>query len=133
MRSRAVVVVVALAAFGVVAAPGHAAPRCTKVGTNSNDNMNGTARQDVLCTLRGNDYARGRSNSDVLRGSRGSDTLVGDAGSDRIYGGQGADDIFVTDGTTGDWVSGGGGRDNCYGDLGDAFSRCEHVVTVTNA
>jgi Ca2+-binding RTX toxin-like protein len=109
-----------------------AASGCTKAGTSGDDDLQGTAHSDVLCGKGGADYAKGLGAADIIKGGPGSDTLVGDDGADILRGGGGNDDLFGTDGSPNDQLFGGPGlRDRCYGDVGDEFGACEHIVRVS--
>jgi len=103
---------------------------CTESGTLGDDKLTGTDHHDVLCAKAGDDYAAGKAAADIMRGGTGEDTLVGGSGADDLYGKSGPDDLFATDGEPGDELHGGRGRDNCYGDIGDTFDGCEHVVRL---
>ncbi len=97
------------------------------VANNSDNTLTGTAQDNTLNGLGGNDtiYARaggdsvsGGSGTDLIYGQAGGDTLSGGDGADRILGGSGADSISgdagddtVTAGFGGDTVSGGADAD----------------------
>jgi Ca2+-binding RTX toxin-like protein len=96
----------------VSALPASAARSChgqaaTIVGTRADDDLRGTAGDDVIVGLGGNDTLRGSGGNDVLCGSDGNDRLVGGGGIDSLDGGPGNDE-----------VSGGGGGDVVFADEG---------------
>jgi Ca2+-binding RTX toxin-like protein len=103
---------------------------CTEFGTNGSDQIVGTDHRDTICAHRGDDYAIGRGGPDIVRGGKGVDTLVGSDGADTLRGRGGNDSLFGTDGSTNDVIIGGTGFDKCYGDVGDVFISCEHVVQI---
>jgi Ca2+-binding RTX toxin-like protein len=85
----------------------------------------GTANQDVLSGLTGNDRLIGNSGNDTLSGGDGNDrlfgrsgkdSLLGDNGNDTLIGGAGADKLDGGDGH--DSLSGGDGNDTLLGSLG---------------
>jgi uncharacterized delta-60 repeat protein len=75
---------------------------CTKVGTDSNDTLRGTARADILCGVGGKDVIKGFGGADRIYGGSGNDSLYGGGGNDVLFGGAGSD-----------LMSGGTGRDLC--------------------
>ncbi len=85
----------------------------------------GTAGDDVICGLGGNDQLSGRGGDDVLFGDRGNDVVLGGAGRDLLRGGPG-DDVMLggagADGLRGgpgdDAVRGGAGADRLRGSEG---------------
>lgn len=54
----------------------------SRLGTQSNDTLNGTSGNDVLFGLNGDDVINGGAGTDVLVGGKGVDTLTGGAGKD---------------------------------------------------
>jgi Ca2+-binding RTX toxin-like protein len=61
-------------------------------GTNGfNDNLGGSAADNVLSGWGGNDALYGLDGNDTLQGMDGNDHLVGGAGADTLSGGTGAD------------------------------------------
>lgn len=77
-------------------------------GTNHDDNLVGTHRDDVIRGRNGNDDLRGRGGDDVLDGGNGRDRLFGGDGNDLLDGGNGRD-----------YLNGGDGRDRLFGGNGD--------------
>jgi hypothetical protein len=108
----------------------NADPRgCTITGTNGDDELQGTARRDVICAGGGDDEITGRGGrdaifgdggDDTLAGAKGDDTLYGDAGDDRLRGGR--DDDVLAGGDGDDHLAGGRGRDHVEG--GRGTNRC---------
>ena len=96
----------------------------TTVGTNNNDpNLRGTAEDDRLFGLGGNDKLYGEDGRDILdggagndelRGGDGNDVLIGGAGNDELRGGDGND--VLIGGAGNDELRGGGGNDVLYDD-----------------
>jgi len=80
-----------------------------RVGSNSNNTLNGTSRVDIIFGLGGNDIIRGRGNRDCLYGGSGNDSVNGGAGGDRLFGNTGNDRLTDTSGR--DVFSGGNGTD----------------------
>ncbi|TCQ29005.1 calcium-binding protein [Rhizobium sp. PP-CC-3G-465] len=74
-------------------------------GTNSADDITGSADRNVL---------KGFGGADNLYGLEGNDGLYGGAGNDVLYGGSGADDL--TGGIGRDYLNGGTGADIFYFD-----------------
>ena len=85
-------------------------------GTNGDDVLNGTEKNDVIVGLDGND---------VLNGKGGKDVLVGNRGADKHNGGHGDDTIVWNNGDGSDTNDGGSGKDtqvvNGANAAGDAF------------
>ena len=110
-----------------IAGPGAVA--IIRRGTNGDDRLRGTDRNDELTGLRGNDRLEGEDGNDVLNGGDGNDRLEGDdgadrliggAGNDRVEGGAGADRIDAGEGD--DRIKGGNGNDRLTGGAGaDVF------------
>jgi hypothetical protein len=81
---------------------------------------NGTDNRDIL-------HERNGRLKDAIFGYRGRDLL--DANNffrerDRLYGGAQGDKLLANDHDSRDVLSGGRGRDRCYGDKGDRFLSC---------
>ncbi|HZH26986.1 MAG TPA: hypothetical protein VEY95_07380 [Azospirillaceae bacterium] len=66
-------------------------------GTDGDDTLTGTARNETILGLDGNDHLSGRGGVDWLYGGQGEDVLSGGAGADLIFGGtdttDGRDDL----------------------------------------
>lgn len=63
----------------------------TQYGTDSNDDMNGTALDDTIYSGAGNDYVWAGNGNDRLYGGLGNDVLFGGLGNDSLFGGDGND------------------------------------------
>ncbi|WP_138473388.1 M10 family metallopeptidase C-terminal domain-containing protein [Poseidonocella sp. HB161398] len=92
------------------------------------NNVVGSARNDIMYLRGGDDVAWGESRSDeihgqqgndVIRGGTGADVLFGDDGEDRIYGGDGAD--IVRGGDDNDTLIGNDDGDTLFGGEGDDY------------
>lgn len=59
-------------------------PRCDRIGSDGHDELNGSARSELLC---------GRGGDDRILGGRGKDHLFGGDGNDAIYARDGAFDV----------------------------------------
>lgn len=77
-------------------------------GTNGNNTLRGTRRDDDI---------DGRGGNDTLFGLGGNDDLEGGAGNDKLYGGAGNDDL--EGGAGNDSLDGGAGRNDLEGGLGN--------------
>jgi Ca2+-binding RTX toxin-like protein len=75
------------------------------LGGNGHDALNGVAGIDLLGAWTGNDTLDGGSENDTLFGDRGDDTLTGGTGADAFSGGQGND--VLTDFNAGEGDTGG--------------------------
>jgi hypothetical protein len=107
---------------------------CTIVGTTGDDDLDGTAGDDVICGLEGDDHIHAGGGRDIVYGGRGNDEIELGAGSHTAYGGPGNDLILggpgsdrldggtggdvVKGGSANDRVAGGPGRDLLFGALG---------------
>ena len=89
----------------------------TIVGTDGDDDLEGTDGDDVVVLLAGDDEFDGHDGNDIVCGGDGEDTLDGGDGDDIIDGEAGNDDL---DGDGGDdLVFGGSGEDKIDGGRGD--------------
>jgi Ca2+-binding RTX toxin-like protein len=96
MKTRGILVAVATLglfaspalANGVLGATAGAKAECTITGTAANDDINGTTRDDVICTKAGRDTADGQEGNDVIRLGQGDDEGFGGDGSDVVKGQQ---------------------------------------------
>jgi len=85
--------------------------------TEGNDELAGTAEDDTIELLGGDDiYKAGAGNDEVLGGD-GNDTLYGEAGNDTLKGNEGDDEIYGGSGN--DLLGGIGGNDQLYGGADD--------------
>lgn len=80
----------------------------TYLGTDNQDNYNGTGQNNFIFGLEGND---------ILSGSDGNDCIDGGDGDDVISGGAGNDDLRGKEGN--DTLDGGAGNDTLKGGRGD--------------
>ena len=94
------------------------APRgCTITGTEGDDRLYGSGRDDVICGLGGNDVVRAGGGDDAVFGDGGDDRLEGGDGDDTLYGDDGVDQLGGDRGD--DVLSGGPGTDALDGGRGD--------------
>lgn len=108
------VVSVLLAGLSLVPAGAEPPPTCaglpaTIVGTDADDDLNGTGGADVVSLGAGNDQFRGGGGDDVVCGGPGRDSLYGDEGDDWLDGEEDSDSNVV----------GGPGDDVVHGGPGD--------------
>lgn len=87
------------------------------VGTDGDDELEGTSGDDVICGLDGDDNIKGKGGHDTIHGDAGDDEIRGGAGNDSIYGGPGDDEIYGHSGH--DDIFGGGGADLIFGNKGN--------------
>ena len=83
------------------------------VGTDGDDNLEGTDSTDVICGLKGNDVITGGFSGDTLDGGPGQDRLFEHGGGNSIYGGEGNDLLSGSGGTN--VLNGGDGDDSLNG------------------
>lgn len=83
-------------------------------GNFGDNQMDGTAGNDLMFGLWGDDEMNGGAGNDMMFGGRGDDTMDGGEGCDILLGGSGKD--VVVGGLGNDWVFGGRGNDVLYGD-----------------
>ena len=81
-------------ANGLLGSAAGAKAECTITGTAAGDDINGTTRDDVICTKAGQDTASGDEGNDIIRLGQGDDEGFGDDGSDVVKGQQ-DDEQFV--------------------------------------
>jgi Ca2+-binding RTX toxin-like protein len=86
-------------------------------GDGKNNNINGTACDDIIDAGAGNDLVYGGIGNDIIYGGAGSDRLYGDSGDDVVAGGLGDDKIYG--GAGNDRLYGGSGNDEISGDAGN--------------
>jgi Ca2+-binding RTX toxin-like protein len=79
------------------------------IGTSMDETLYGTAEDDRIEALDGNDAVHAGAGNDEVLGGDGRDILHGEAGDDLLEGGAGDDFLFP--GTGNDMVSGGDGDD----------------------
>ncbi|MEM1198602.1 MAG: calcium-binding protein [Pseudomonadota bacterium] len=96
------------------------------VGTNGNDDLDGTANNDLIIAGNGNDTIDGGDGHDLIFAGRGDDTIDGGAGNDVIVAGSGDDTVdggdghdLIFGGRGDDTIMGGDGNDLIFGGSGD--------------
>lgn len=96
------------------------------VGTNGNDDLDGTSNNDLIISGNGediidagggNDLIFSGNGDDIINAGDGNDVVVAGRGDDQIDGGEGHDLIFGGKGD--DTILGGGGNDLIFGGKGD--------------
>jgi hypothetical protein len=87
---------------------------CTITGTEGDDRLWGTRRDDVICGLGGDDAVWAGDGNDAVFGDAGDDRVAGGDGDDTLYGGDGADRLRGDRGD--DVLSGGPGADALDGE-----------------
>jgi hypothetical protein len=87
--------------------------RCTVLGDNRANTLNGTTGNDVICGRGGNDRINGRGGGDLVFGGGGGDTVNGGGGGDDLRGDSGADTVRGQGAK--DRLDGGSGRDTLSG------------------
>lgn len=92
---------------------------CDIVGTNNGETLTGTPQADVICGLGGADRINGLGANDVLKGGSGNDRMADKVGKDRLLGQGGRDRLNARDGSRGDLLKGGGGKDRAIKDKRD--------------
>ena len=136
----------ATGAFNVIV---HVNP--THVGSGAANILNGTAGDDYIVSLSGNDtvdagggrdMVAGGDDNDSLSGGDGDDDIYGEHGNDSLFGGNGADVLLggigndALDGGNGDdTLFGGAGSDRLYSGLGDdeVFGEADNDVLYSSA
>lgn len=97
-------------------------------GTESNDNIRGTNKNDLIYGFEGNDKISSSNGNDCVVGgpgndninnSNGNDVLFGNDGDDTLNGSNGNDKIFAGNGN--DKLYGSNGNDQLEGEDGDDF------------
>jgi Ca2+-binding RTX toxin-like protein len=101
-------------------------PKNIPTAPPKDEDVQGSAENDVLAGLGGNDMIDGKRGNDILDGSAGDDYLIGGQGNDILKGGPGND---VIEGNTGndsidssagdDYLFGGPGPNNLTGGVGN--------------
>lgn len=100
------------------------------MGTEGDDELNGTPRRDIIIGLGGNDIIHGRGGHDAIAGCDGDDHITGGPGRDEILGdafgffgnpeAEGGND-FVNGNGFADFIFGGAGDDTLLGGFGPDF------------
>ena len=100
-------------------------------GTDSANNMSGTANTDIMYGMNGNDTLSSGAGEDVLFGGAGDDSLIAGSGNDTVDGGAGNDYILTEQGENTVW--GGEGDDvidNISGNPADSGMSDEDDDTI---
>jgi uncharacterized delta-60 repeat protein len=113
------------------AAGGHCGGEdATIIGTDEEDELDGTLGDDVIDAGKGADQIRGLAGNDLICGDKGADEIKGTNGNDDLRGGSGADGIRggkgrdKASGSEGrDTIRGARGRDKLRGGAGGDFIR----------
>jgi serralysin len=92
------------------------------------DTLTGSAENDFIVTLGGNDVAGGGGGNDTIKGGDGKDNLSGGDGSDVLRGGAANDALNGNAGT--DQIFGDGGNDTLFYSVGDTFNGGSGTDTV---
>jgi uncharacterized protein len=94
------------------------------LGTNTNDNIIGSANSDTIAAFAGNDFVFGGDGNDSIDGGFGDDTLLGGNGADTLLGNIGNDSLIG--GAGADLLIGGAGNDffvyNSFTEGGDTIA-----------
>lgn len=99
---------------GTYTAPGFAGNLI--VGTDSSEQLNGTADADLILGMNGADTINGAAGNDLICGGYGHDIIDGGQGNDIIYGD--AQDDQLSGGYNDDILYGGRGQDDLFGNTG---------------
>jgi Ca2+-binding RTX toxin-like protein len=98
----------------------------TIMGTQQDDKLVGTPRNDVIVGLRGDDWIKGRAGDDIICGMGGVEYMRGGLGNDRLSGGNHSDYVYGQQGNDHlrgnanfDLLTGGMGNDTYDGGPGD--------------
>lgn len=86
-------------------------------GTGGDDTVYGFGGKDLIYGGNGNDRLFGGNDDDRLFGGQGNDDLNGDTGHDQLFGGNGTDSLIGYHGN--DLLDGGTGADSMYGGDGN--------------
>jgi len=91
-------------------------------GTDGDDNLFGTNKNDIINGLGGDDSLDGMKGNDILRGGAGDDELEGEDGDDKLIGGAGNDELEGGSGS--DKLTGGAGADRfVFKELSDKMDK----------
>ena len=83
----------------------------TLKGSNQNDNITATGKNQKIYGYDGNDDIKGSLGNDTIYGGFGDDTIKGGQGNDRIYGEAGTNTLIFSNGDGNDTVYSGRGYD----------------------
>lgn len=87
------------------------------VGTANDDTINGMGGNDIIYARAGNDTVDGGEGNDEIHLEDGDDVAGGREGDDAIHGGNGED--IISGGPGNDTITGGRGDDQLYGEEGN--------------
>ena len=99
-----------------------------RIGTNSPDELYGSAGKNLIQGLEGDDVITGGNGSDIIMGDSGNDILQGSGGDDIIKGGAGKDTLWGFRGN--DYLSGGEGDDELWGEEGSDHFECGKGIDI---
>lgn len=85
--------------------------------TNQADDFSGSAKDERILALGGDDNVSGGGGNDKITGGAGNDVVKGGAGDDKLFGGEGNDSLLG--GAGDDTLAGGAGDDIMIGGAGD--------------
>ncbi len=112
----------------------------TLTGTDSAEELRGTALDDRIDGLAGNDVLRGEDGNDLLDGGAGADTLHGGNGNDQLKGGDARDALYggagndtLRGGTDIDYLKGDAGSDTYLFAAGDGSDLINNYDTDPNS
>ena len=97
-------------------------------GTAGDDEITGTAGNDLIYAMQGDDTISAGEGNDVAYGDAGDDVIDGGAGNDQLYGG--ADDDALTGGAGDDLLVGGVGDDELDG--GDGIDTVSYLAGLSD-
>ncbi len=96
------------------------------IGTNGDDDLDGTANNDLIVSGNGDDTIEAGDGHDLIFAGNGDNTVDGGAGNDVIVAGRGDDEIdggdgddLIFGGRGDDAIEGGDGNDLIFGGSGD--------------
>ena len=93
--------------------------KATRVDTNRDHRVKGTAFDDVIVGTEEADQIEGRAGDDLICGGGGDDHINGGVGTDRLWGGEGDDSLAGGGDESADLIYGGPGDDVLAGSGGD--------------
>ncbi|HLF05103.1 MAG TPA: hypothetical protein VI855_07780, partial [Dehalococcoidia bacterium] len=96
----------------------------TIVGTEGEDEVEGTSGPDVIVTFGDDDEIEGKGGDDIICAGAGDDEVNGNGGNDQIFGGRDDDKLNGNGGN--DFIDGGPDKDKCNGGPGaNTLVNCE--------
>ncbi len=95
-------------------------------GTDGDDNIKGTNKNDLIIAFEGNDIVKSSNGNDCVIGGPGNDKINNSNGHDFIFGNEGDDELngsngndFISGGPDNDKIKASNGNDTIFGDEGD--------------